>query len=115
MRADGTEARRLTNNEVNDLAPVWSFSGDLIAYETNLEGNVEIYVMSSTGENPRNLSGVPYADDHGPVWSPDDERLVFYSNREGNWDLFSVKIDGSNTINLTNTPDIDEQTPAWRP
>ena len=115
MRLDGSELRRLTDNNVNDLAPVWSYSGAYIAYETDIEGNVEIYLMDHNGENQRNISNLPYADDHGPVWSPDDERLVFYSNREGNWDLFSVGIDGSNTINLTNTPATDEQTPAWRP
>ena len=71
--------------------------------------------MTDVGGNPRNITNVPYADDHGPVWAPDDQRLVFYSNREGNWDLYSVDLQGTNTRNLTQTPDIDEQTPAWRP
>jgi TolB protein len=115
MRLDGTDLRRLTFNEVSDLAPVWSSAGDRIAYETNMDGNVEIYVMSTSGGNPRNVSNAALADDHGPVWSPDDQRIVFYSNREGNWDLFSINLATGSVTNLTNTPDTDEQTPAWRP
>lgn len=109
------ERRRLTFSEGNDLSPIFSPQGDRIAFESNREGNVEIYIMQANGSNQRNLSNLPYADDHGPVWSPDGQRLVFYSNREGNWDLFVMATTGENVVNLTNSPDIDEQAPAWRP
>ncbi|MFQ5612824.1 MAG: AAA family ATPase [Anaerolineae bacterium] len=115
MKIDGTDLRRLTASEASDLAPVWSPSGELIAFETSRDGNVEVYVMSAVGGNPRNISNMPYADDHGPAWSPDGERLLFYSNREGNWDIFLSDLNGSQALNLTHTPDRDEQTPAWRP
>jgi len=107
--------RRLTFSEGNDLSPLFSPQGDRIAFESNRDGNVEVYIMDIDGSNQRNLSNLPYADDHGPVWSPDGRRLLFYSNREDNWDLFVMTEEGETVVNLTNTPDIDEQTPAWRP
>jgi TolB protein len=109
------QARRLTFSEGNDLSPTYSPQGDHIAFESNREGNVEIYVMNADGSNQRNLSNLPYADEHGPVWSPDGHRLLFYSNREGNWDVFVMAATGENVINLTRTPDVDEQAPTWRP
>jgi hypothetical protein len=111
----GGERRRLTFSEGNDLSPIFSPQGDSIAFESNREGNVEIFVMGADGANQRNLSNIPYADDHGPVWSPDGRQLLFYSNREGNWDLFTMSATGENAVNLTKTPDVDEQAPAWRP
>jgi TolB protein len=71
--------------------------------------------MNADGSNQRNLSNLPYADEHGPVWSPDGHRLLFYSNREGNWDVFVMAATGENVLNLTRTPDVDEQAPTWRP
>ena len=109
------QPRRLTFSEGNDLSPVYSPQGDRIAFESNRGGNVEIYGMDADGSNQRNLSSLPYADEHGPVWSPDGQKLLFYSNRDGSWDLFVMSPTGENILNLTNTPDVDEQAPAWRP
>jgi TolB protein len=107
--------QRLTFSEGNDLSPLYSPQGDRIAFESNRDGDVEIYVVNADGSNQQNLSNLSFADDHGPVWSPDGRRLLFYSNREGNWDLFVMTASGENVINLTNSPDVDEQAPAWRP
>ena len=109
------EPRRLVLAEGNDLSPIYSPTGDRIVFESNRDGNAEIYVMNADGSNQRNVSNSPSVDDHGPVWSPDGKRILFYSGREGNWDLFLMTDDGRNVINLTDTPDVDEQEPAWRP
>jgi Tol biopolymer transport system component len=110
-----TEMRRLTSAPGNDLSPMFSPRGDQIVFESNRDGNSEIYVMNIDGSGQRNVSNYPSADDHGPVWAPDGRRLLFYSSRDGNWDLFVVSDDGSTVVNLTDTPDIDEQEPSWRP
>lgn len=109
------QARRLTFAEGNDLAPIFSPDGKRIVFESNRDGNSEIYVMNVDGSNQRNLSNSPSTNDQGPVWSPDGKQILFYSGRAGNWDLFLVSSDGRNLVNLTNTPDIDEQEPSWRP
>ncbi|PWH19403.1 MAG: hypothetical protein DDG58_04920 [Ardenticatenia bacterium] len=109
------QERRLTFAEGNDLSPMYSPDGRRIAFESNRDGNTEIYVMNGNGSNQRNVSNFPGAADHGPVWSPDGRQIMFYSNRTGNWDIFVMSSDGQNVINLTNTPDVDEQEPFWRP
>ncbi len=118
--ADGQGAkpeqeRRLTFAEGNDLSPMYSPDSRRIAFESNRDGDTEIYVMNADGSNQRNVSNSPAAADHGPVWSPDGRQIMFYSNRTGNWDIFVMSSDGQNVINLTNTPDVDEQEPFWRP
>ncbi len=122
MPAPGTEAaqdaissRHLTFAQGNDLSPVFSPDGERIVFESNRDGNSEIYVMNVDGTNQRNVSNFPSADDHGPVWTPDGKHILFYSSRDGNWDLFLISDDGKTVTNLTNTPDIDEQEPSWRP
>ena len=40
-----------------------------IAFVSDRDGKVEIYVMDADGSNPINLTNHP-ADDWGPVWSP---------------------------------------------
>ncbi|MGQ9785320.1 MAG: nSTAND1 domain-containing NTPase [Anaerolineae bacterium] len=109
------QERRLTFAEGNDLSPMYSPDGRRIAFESNRDGNTEIYVMNADGSNQRNVSNFPGAADHGPVWSPDGRQIMFYSNRTGNWDIFVMSSDGRNVVNLTNTPDVDEQEPFWRP
>ena len=41
-----------------------------IAFQSNRDGNNEIYVMNGDGSGLTNLTNNP-ADDIGPVWSPD--------------------------------------------
>ena len=107
--------RRLTTAVGNDLAPMFSPRGDRIAFESNRDGNYEIYVMNLDGGNQRNLTNLASANDQGPVWSPDGKRIMFYSTRDGSWDIFVMSDTGRNVTNLTNTPDIDELEPSWRP
>ena len=115
MAIDGTDIRQITTAPENDLAPAWSPDGTQLAFESNRDANVEIYVVAAGGGTARNITNLPLADDHGPTWSPDGQQILFYSNREGNWDIFATTLDGATVTNLTNTPTRDEQTPAWRP
>ena len=39
-----------------------------IAFESNREGNWEIYVMGADGGNHRNLTNKPIAQDRQPAW-----------------------------------------------
>ncbi len=84
-----------------------------IAFQTNRDGNYEIYVMNGDGSGLTNLTNNP-ADDWNPVWSPDGNKIVYSSNRDGNNEVYVMNADGSNQTNLTNSPANDEN-PDWSP
>lgn len=52
-----------------------------IAFESNRDGNREIYHMAPDGSNTVNLSNNP-ADDFKPAISADGSKIAFDSNRE---------------------------------
>src|SRR5215207_11048155 len=58
----------------------------IIAFQSNRDGNYEIYVMNGDGSGLTNLTDNP-ADDFGPVWSPDEKKIIFGSNRDGNSEI----------------------------
>ena len=56
MNADGTGQTRLTNNAGDDRSPTWSPDGQKIAFASDRDGNVEIYVMNADGTGQTNLT-----------------------------------------------------------
>ena len=75
----------------------------VIAFQSNRDGNYEIYVMNGDGSGLTNLTNNP-ADDGEPVWSPDGKQILFTSNRDGNNEIYVMNADGSAPTNLTNNP-----------
>ena len=74
MNADGTEQVQLTNTDTlpNDFPvynrnPFWSPNSRKIGFDSNRNGNYEIYVMDADGDNPTNLTQNP-ASDIGGSW-----------------------------------------------
>ena len=59
-----------------DSAPAWSPDGRQIAFESNLDGDMEIYVMNADGTNVRQITHNTLWDE-GPAWSPDGTKFVF--------------------------------------
>ena len=112
INADGTNVRRLTNNEGLDWSPEFSPDGNSIAWNTDRDGDREIFVMNSDGSNPRNLTNSPDSVEENAHWSPDGRFITFESNRDGgtadhqtgNYDVYIMNADGSNQRRLTNTP-----------
>ena len=97
----------------DDTCPAWSPDGSQIAFDSDRDGNYEIYVMNADGSNPHNLSNNP-ANDEDPVWSPDGSQIAFDTKRGGNNEIYVMNADGSNQHNLSSNP-ADDRHPAWRP
>ena len=87
-----------------------------IAFQSNRDGNWEIYSMAPDGSNQTNLSNDP-ADDFEPAFSPDGSQIAFVSNREtddgvGQY-IYVMNADGSDIRRL---PTVDGgRHPAWAP
>ena len=84
-----------------------------IVFESNRDGNLEIYRMNADGSSPTRLTNDP-ATDNLPSISPDGTKVAFTSDREGSPDIYVMNIDGSGVTRLTSDPGIEGQ-PAWSP
>jgi TolB protein len=69
MAADGSNPRNLTQNNADDFLPVWSPDGRQIAFVSDRDGNMDIYLMAADGSGLRNLTNNS-AIDYLPVWRP---------------------------------------------
>jgi Tol biopolymer transport system component len=73
----GSGVTRLTNNPAEDRCPSWSPDGSRITFDSDRDGNREIYVMNAdpsagsghSGSGQTNLTNSP-APDAWPSWGP---------------------------------------------
>ena len=84
-----------------------------IAFTTDRDGNLEIYVMNAEGTEQTNLTNHP-ASDSSPAWSADGTKIAFVSDRTGNPDIFVMNADGTGVTNLTLHEALD-WSPSWSP
>ena len=114
MAADGNNPRNLTRNPAVDGDPSWAPDGRRIAFESDRDGNWEIYVMDSDGSNPRRLTR-HIGLDWSASWSPRGEHIAFQSFRSGSFEIYVMDVDGANLLNLTNNDDANDEWPSWSP
>lgn len=113
MASDGSNRTRLTENEVDDTWPSWSYDGRHLLFVSERDGNKEIYLMNADGSEQVNLSRNP-APDSSPSFSPDGRRIVFASHRDGNWEIYIMDSDGSDQARVTFNEEPD-YAPVWSP
>ncbi len=106
--ASGGAAHRVTTHPGRELFPKFSPDGKWIAFTGQYDGNFNVYVMSSEGGQPRQLtfyqgSAQPLNDRMGihnqvVTWTPDSKRILFLTRRDASngWIKrpFTVSIDG---------------------
>ena len=110
---DGSDLAQLTADVRKDRTPRWSPDKKSIAFTSERDGNLEIYVMSADGSNQRNLSSHA-AVDMTPAWSPDGARIAFTSGRTGGNDIYVIDVATGNLAQLTTHPKSDRG-PVWSP
>ncbi len=80
--------------------PYWSPEGRLIAFDSNLEGQSEVYVIAAAGGKPRRLTSHP-ANDNIPSFSRDGKWIYFSSNRTGEVQIWKIPASGGDAIQVT--------------
>jgi Tol biopolymer transport system component len=112
----GGPIQKLTENGVDDDAPVWSADGSRIAFTRKVGGVDEIFTMNADGTNQVNLTNHG-ARDQAPTWSPNGRRIAFHSDRAdgSNFEIWVMDADGSSPVRLTNDPPFQNANPAWSP
>ncbi len=94
------EARPITtgNQIIEDLDV--SADGQWLAFDSNMEGNQDIFVMPLAGGEPRQVTRDP-GDDFSPSFSPDGREIAFHSTRNPTRDVYVINADGSGEERLT--------------
>ncbi|NNE07640.1 MAG: protein kinase [Gemmatimonadetes bacterium] len=76
------EPTQVTSGAAWNGEPVLSPEGTRIAYTSDLNGNLDIFLIDVHGGTPLALTAHT-ASDRDPAWFPDGSALVFTSNRSG--------------------------------
>ena len=104
------QATAITNNPSDDLYPSWSPDGRRIAFNSDRDGDHDIYVMNADGSDVTQLTHNSSRDLH-PVWSPDGRQIAFSSF----WgEIYVMNADGSDVTQLTPNFDFVDRL-AWSP
>jgi TolB protein len=115
MNVDGSNLRRLTNNQAGDSSPTWSPSGSQIAFTSDRTGKAQIYVMnSSDGSGVRRLT-VNESEADRPTWSPPPFNEIAYAASTGpGYDIKVLEVSTGQIRALTFGEGSNEG-PAWAP
>ena len=103
--------KRITN--LQDSYPVISPDGNKIVFQSNRNGNWQVYVSTRNGRNVTQLTHTDSVNTN-PIWSPDGKQICFVSTRDGNTEVYTMNADGSSQKRLTNFPG-DDSHPHWSP
>jgi Tol biopolymer transport system component/protocatechuate 3,4-dioxygenase beta subunit len=108
MNANGTDLRRLTNNQAKDWFPTWSPNGQQITFMSDFN----IYVMNADGSELTRLTnqGLNWF----PIWSPTGHFIAFHATRDNGNDIYVVNVGSSDLKRLTNHP-ANDWFPIWSP
>ena len=110
ISADGSVMRELTSNKAGDWLPRWSPNGEQLTFESNRDGNSEIYVTEVNSTDRWRLTDNE-ARDQTPVWSRDGFYVAFTSDRTGQFEIHVVE--GSDATPVT-TRQTGHPFPWWR-
>src|SRR6185437_2711726 len=90
--------------------PQYSPAGKKLAYMSDRSGTMEIWMSSSDGGNPVQLSAIGNAGT--PRWSPDSQSIVFDANKRMGAGIYALSLQGGAPRLLT--PDeFESRCPSW--
>lgn len=90
-----------------------SSNGNLIAFNSRMGGNSDIYIVDLNGNNLSRLTSSP-AHDVYPSWSPDGTQIVYQTNEGGDQELAIINVSNKEYYTITNNT-CNDWGPVWSP
>ncbi|GGI57601.1 PD40 domain-containing protein [Winogradskyella haliclonae] len=81
----------LTENEFDDRYASYSSNGQRIVFESNRDGDWQIFLMDSNGENVEKLT-INHRINRRPTWHPNGKIVLFESSKDGAKELRIIKV-----------------------
>ncbi len=89
-----------------DSRGAWSPDGTRVAFNSDREGHMNLWLLSLADRSTRQLTEGP-GGDYQANWSPDARTVVFFSTRAGNADVWTVDLESGELRQLTDDPAVD--------
>jgi serine/threonine-protein kinase len=107
------QLHQITSGNQTIEALAVSPDGQWLAYDSNINGNQDIFKMPIGGGDAQQLThnGV---DNFVPAWSPDGKEIGFHSLVKGNRDVYIMDANGGNLTPVAAGPS-EELTAQWMP
>lgn len=106
--------QRLTTSPADDRGPAWSPAGDQILFETNRNGNWDIYRLFADGSNLTPIVSSP-SDERHPAWSPSGQRIVFSSTESDGSHRRVMNLQDSASVSIWHSRSASALFPSWSP
>jgi len=116
MDADGSNQRRLTNTEGNELEPSWSPDGTQLLLQMFIDNQFPraLEVMNADGTGRRRLVDQT-SFNRPPSWSPDGGQILYEVQGAGGAELYMIDADGSNKRFLVEDTFAPDLYSSWQP
>jgi Tol biopolymer transport system component len=101
---------RIIEGVGNVLTPNWSPDGNFIAFASEADQNIDLYIISPDGTNLQRVTDSK-AKEYQPKWSPDSTYILFVSERDGNADIYIANQSGD-VLRVTHNK-ANDTTPEW--
>ena len=108
---DGSEPVQISDHALGNSYPTWSPDGSHIAFESDRDGDLEIFVMNADGSGTIQLTTNSHNDGF-PQWSPDGSHIAFQTDRDGRSQFFVTGATGENPRALGKNR-VDGQSISW--
>ncbi len=119
-RLDGIEGQpgfqlyNLSKDEAVDSRPSRAPDDSSIVFQSNRNGNVELYVTDLYGSGEAMRLTATQSNNTTPMYGPDAKTIVYQSDRNGNLDLFTIDKNSGKEVQITSDP-ADDANPFYSP
>jgi len=101
-RVGTTQRVQVTTGECMECDPAWNPTQDLIAFDSDRDGSVKLWLVNADGTNLRRVTSqpMPFVETE-PAWSPDGTKIAFLGERQYGGEIWIVNADGTGLTQVT--------------